>query len=114
MEKRILLVEPYRDLIALLGFFLEELGYCFDVASTADFDEKVFTTRCYRCVLINVDQNSGDWRDVGLRLAETASKLHVPVVMIADHKVDAATVAAKGWKPISEALHDGKTRRCHM
>ena len=67
-----------------------------------EVDEKDLTKKSYVCVLINIDQNSDPWRECGVSLAETASKLNVPVVMIADHEVDAATVAAKGWEPVQK------------
>ena len=100
MDERILLIEPYNDLIEVFSCFLEELGYQFDVVNGTDVDETNLSMNRYICVLINIDQNSGPWRECGVGLAETASRLHVPVVMIADHEVDAATVMAKGWKPV--------------
>jgi hypothetical protein len=60
------------------------------------------TKRRYECVLINLDQNSGQWRNLGLHLAERASRLHLPVVMIADHEVAAATISANGWTPVQK------------
>jgi DNA-binding NtrC family response regulator len=100
--KPILLIEPYEGLVEILGYFLEELGYQYDVVTGTEVDEKDLTKKSYVCVLINIDQNSRPWRECGVNLAETASKLNVPVVMIADHEVDAATVAAKGWAPVQK------------
>jgi DNA-binding NtrC family response regulator len=53
-------------------------------------------------VLINIDQNSNAWRTSGLKFAEIASKLHLPVVVIADYKLSAATATANGWNPIQK------------
>jgi len=100
--KWILLVEPYQELVDIIGFYLEELGYRFDVVSRTDLDEQELTKKSYQCVLINIDQNIGSWRTTGLTLAESVSRLHVPVVMIADHVVDAATVKAKGWRSVQK------------
>jgi DNA-binding NtrC family response regulator len=86
----------------MFGYFLEELGYQYDVVAGTDVDENDLTRKHYVCVLINIDQNSSPWRDRGLSLAQAASRLHIPVVMIADHEVDAATVTSKGWEPIQK------------
>jgi DNA-binding NtrC family response regulator len=102
VPKRILLVEPYRDLAEILGLYLEDLGYQFDLVAHAEFDEEYLARNSYDCILINADQNSALWSDAGIRLAETASKLSVPVVIIADHAVAASTVIAKGWKPLQK------------
>jgi DNA-binding NtrC family response regulator len=102
MGKRILLIEPYSDLADVIGFFLEELGFQFDLVTDPTICGNDLTKRRYQCVLINLDQNSDRWRDLGLRLAERASRLRLPVVMIADHEVAAATIAANGWKPVQK------------
>jgi DNA-binding NtrC family response regulator len=102
MVERILMIEPYGDLIDTIGLALEELGYCYDVVTDANISEKDFLKRPYACVLINIDQNSDQWRSSGLSFAETASKLKLPVVMIADHKLSAADAAASGWNPIQK------------
>ena len=59
----ILLVEPYYDLVKTLGFFLEELGFEYDVVRDAGHF-RIRPSR-YRCVLINIDQNNGRWRELG-------------------------------------------------
>jgi DNA-binding response OmpR family regulator len=100
MGKRILLIEPYVDLADMIGFYLEELGYQFDLVTDATMGEEDFTKSPYECVLINLDQNSDEWRNFGLCLAERASRAHLPVVMIADHEVAAATISANGWKSV--------------
>jgi MFS family permease len=98
MGERILLIEPYEDLVNSIGSALEELGYRYDVVTDADINERDLLDKPYACVLINIDQNSDAWRTSGLRFAETASKLHLPVVVIADYKLSAATATANGWK----------------
>ena len=100
MGNRILLIEPYVDLADMIGFYLKELGYQFDLVTDATMSVEDLTKSHYKCVLINLDQNSDQWRDLGLCLAERASSLHVPVVMIADHEVAAATISANGWKAV--------------
>jgi DNA-binding NtrC family response regulator len=102
MVERILLIEPYHDLVNTIGFALEELGYRFDVVTDANINEMDFLKKPYACVLINIDQNSDQWRSSGLSFAATASKLNLPVVMIADHKLSAATAFANGWKPLQK------------
>jgi DNA-binding NtrC family response regulator len=100
MENRILLIEPYGDLADMIGFYLKELGYQFDLVTDATISAEDLTKSHYKCVLINLDQNSDEWRESGLCLAERASSLHVPVVMIADYEVAAATISANGWKSV--------------
>jgi CheY-like chemotaxis protein len=97
MGERILLIEPYGDLAAIIGLYLEDLGHEFELVTDASSAGEQLTNEAYECILINVDQNSDQWRHQGLHLAETASKRHTPVVMIADHELDAATAEAKGW-----------------
>jgi hypothetical protein len=77
---------------------LEELGCQFDLVTDATMDD--LTKSHYECVLINLDQNSDEWRNLGLCLAERASRVHLPVVMIADKEVAAATISANGWKSV--------------
>jgi DNA-binding NtrC family response regulator len=100
MGKRILLIEPYVDLADMIGFYLEELGYQFDLVTDATMNVEDLTKSHYECVLINLDQNNDQWRNLGLCLAERASSLHLPVVMIADHEIAAATISANGWKSV--------------
>jgi len=96
MGKRVLLIEPYDHVANIIGLYLEDLGHEFDLVTEARAGGERLTEAAYDCVLINVDQNSDQWWDHGMRLGERASRLRIPVVMIADHKVDAATAAAKG------------------
>jgi len=102
MRWRILLIEPYHDVANVIGLFLEDLGHEFDVVTDAGAEGERLIKESYECVLINVDQNSAQWRDHGLRLAETASRNHTPVVMIADHELDAATAKSKGWTALQK------------
>ena len=102
MAERILLIEPYDDLVNTIGLALDELGYRYDVVTDANINESDFLRQPYVCVLINIDQNSDTWRRSGLNFAETASKLKLPVVMIADHKLSAATAFANGWNPLQK------------
>ena len=48
-------------------------------------------------VLINLDQNRTEGRKGGPQLAEAASTLGLPVIMIPDHELAAQTIKAKGW-----------------
>jgi DNA-binding NtrC family response regulator len=102
MARRILLVEPYKDLAEILGLYLEDLGFEFDLVVNTDVDEEYLTRESYDCILVNADQNSESWNEAGLRIAETASRLSIPVVIIADHAIAASTVTAKGWKPLQK------------
>ncbi len=97
MTSRVLLIEPYDDIATIIGLYLEDLGHEFDLVTDAGAGEQRLTAAAYDFVLINVDQNSNDWRDQGMRLARRAAGHQIPVVMIADHKLDAATAASKGW-----------------
>jgi len=97
---RILLIEPYDEVANVIGLYLEDLGHEFDLVTDASGEGERLIKECYECVLINIDQNSNQWRDHGLRLAETASRNHTPVVMIADHELDAATANARGWSAL--------------
>jgi DNA-binding NtrC family response regulator len=100
MAMRILLIEPYDDLSRIIGLCLEDLGHEFDLVADARACGGSLAEGRYGCILINVDQNSDRWRDHGLRLAESASRNHTPVVMIADHELDDATAKSKGWMAI--------------
>jgi DNA-binding NtrC family response regulator len=88
--------------LPLMGLYLEDLGYQFDLVTNTDVDEEYLASKSYDCVLVNIDQNSDSWRDAGLSLAEKASRLSVPVVMIADHAFAAQAATAKGWEPIQK------------
>ena len=99
---RMLLIEPSDDLSYTIGLFLEDLGHEFDLVSDATPCGGSLAKGRYGCILINVDQNSDQWRDHGLRLADTASRNHTPVVMIADHSLDAATAKSKGWTALQK------------
>jgi DNA-binding NtrC family response regulator len=102
MAQRILLVEPYKDIAALLGVYLEDLGYKFDLVTITDVNEEYLASNFYACVLVDIDHNSDSWRGAGLGLAEKASRLSLPVAMIADHAFAAQAAVAKGWKPIQK------------
>ena len=105
---RILLIEPYDDVAQVIGLYLEDLGHEFDLVTDASGDGERLIKECYECVLINVDQNSDEWRDHGLRLAETASRNHTPVVMIADHELDDAASQIKRLDGNPKTVHFGK------
>jgi DNA-binding NtrC family response regulator len=96
MGKRVLLIEPYDHLANIIGLCLEDLGYEFDLATNGATGGRRLSEGTYDCVLINIDQNSDEWEDQGIYLGKRASSRHIPVVMIADHKIDAATATAKG------------------
>jgi DNA-binding NtrC family response regulator len=102
MAKRILLVEPSQDIAEILRIYLEELGYQFEVVIHTEIDADCLASNSYDCVLVDIDQNSESWRDAGLSLAEKASRLSVPVVMIADHALAVQAATAKGWEPIQK------------
>jgi DNA-binding NtrC family response regulator len=102
MPQLVLLIEPFRPLVNIIGFFLDELGFEHDVVMTADEARKALNERRYDCVMVNVDQNSMSWRDSALELADKASGQGIPVVMIIDHQVAATAVASNGWKPIQK------------
>jgi DNA-binding NtrC family response regulator len=102
MARKILLIEPNQDIAEILGLFLEDLDYQFDLVTNADVDEGSLARNSYDCVLVNIDQNSDSWRDAGLSLAEKASRLSVPVVLVADHALAAQAAAAKGWLTIKK------------
>jgi len=102
MPQLVLLIEPFRPLVNVIGFLLDELGFEHDVVMTADEARKALNERRYDCVLVNVDQNSMPWRDASLELAEKASGLGIPVVMIIGHEVALTAVASNGWKPIQK------------
>jgi DNA-binding NtrC family response regulator len=97
MSRRILLVEPYDVLADLLVDILEHLDYETVVVSSGTIRESDLRETEYHCVLINLDQNSSRWRNKGLRLAEVASKVGLPVVMIPDHATATAIIEANGW-----------------
>jgi CheY-like chemotaxis protein len=108
MGERVLLIEPYDDLANIIGLYLEDLGHDFDLVTDAEAGGARLSEAAYDCVLINVDQNSDLWWDQGMHLGEPASRLRIPVVMIADHKVDAATAAAKGCPVIRKPFTSKK------
>lgn len=102
MSKRILLLEPY-DLVAdLLKELLDHLDYIADVETSGEIDEHNLQSRGYVCVLINLDQNRKGWPDYGIQLANIASRLNIPVVMIPDHETAAKTIDANGWHRIEK------------
>jgi DNA-binding response OmpR family regulator len=90
MGKRILLLEPYDVVADVITEVLDQLDYEADVVASGRLDENDLRARNYDCVLINLGQNRTEWREYGLRLAELASALGIPVMMIADHQVAAS------------------------
>jgi DNA-binding NtrC family response regulator len=103
--KHVLLIEPYDMIADVIVEILEQLDYEVDVGNSGTLTENDLRARDYHCVLINLDQNASGWRDKGLVLAEFASNVGLPVVMIPDHETATATIEAKGWlhfqKPFS-------------
>jgi hypothetical protein len=100
MSRRILLIEPYPGLAETFGMFLEEMDCDFDIVPTCGAGESCLTQRPYGLATINIDQNDSDWHDKGLLIAERAKELGIPVVMIADHQLDATTISENGWLAI--------------
>jgi DNA-binding response OmpR family regulator len=97
MRECVLLIEPYEFVAELLVEVLEALDYESDVVSSGGVQESDLLAKEYHCVLINLDQNSVGWRNKGLRLAEMASSIGLPVVMIPDHEMAIAEIEANGW-----------------
>ena len=97
MTKRALLVQSYDAVADLLTDVLAGLDYEADVITTGDFNEDHLRTGGYRCVFVNLDQNRPNRREHGLKLAEVAASLGVPVIMIPDHETADETIAAHGW-----------------
>jgi DNA-binding NtrC family response regulator len=96
MGKRALSIEPYDRLANIIGLCLQDLGHEFDLATDARISGDRLSEVAYDRILTNVDQNRNEWRLRGLRLGGHACDPGIPVVMIADHKTDAASAAAKG------------------
>ena len=82
MNRRVLLLEPYREVAEVITGLLDDLGYEVDIITSGDIERKELLAKKYACAFVNLDQNRSDWRDYGLRLAETASNAGIPVVMI--------------------------------
>jgi hypothetical protein len=99
-----LLVEPYDVVADVMADMLDQLGFKVTVIASGTL-RKNPSEKDYRCILINLDQNNRQWRDQGLKLAEVASKVEWPVVMIPDHGTAAAT-SGRGDQP------PGRRRRC--
>jgi DNA-binding response OmpR family regulator len=97
MRERVLLIEPYELIADLLVEVLDHLDYVSDIKSSGSVQESDLRAKEYHCVLINLDQNSVGWRNKGLRLAEMASDIGLPVVMIPDHEMAIAEIEANGW-----------------
>jgi DNA-binding response OmpR family regulator len=97
MRECVLLIEP-NDLVAeLLVNVLEVLDYESDVLTSGRVQESDLRAKHYRCVLIDLDQNSVGWRNKGLRLAEMATRSGLPVVMIPDHEMAITEIEGNGW-----------------
>jgi DNA-binding NtrC family response regulator len=97
MAKRVLLVEPYDVIADILVEILDQLHYETEVIESDSFRRKDLRAGEYHCVLINIDQNSTEWRDNGLRLAAMASQAGLAVVMIPDHETGDKVIRANGW-----------------
>jgi DNA-binding response OmpR family regulator len=97
MSDCVLLIEPYELVAELLVEVLEDLDYESDVVTSGSVQESDLRAKKYHCVLINLDQNDVGWRNKGLRLAEMASGIGLPVVMIPDHELAIAEIEANGW-----------------
>jgi DNA-binding NtrC family response regulator len=102
MSKRVLLLEPYDVVAAVITDLLDQLGYAADVVTSGSIDKTYLQEKSYHCVLVNLDQNRTEWQDYGLRLAQMASDLGIPVIMIPDHETAAQMIDAKGWLRISK------------
>ena len=102
MQKRILLLEPYEMVAEALTDCLRHLDYDVDVVTTGELDASRLRGGRYDCVLINLDQNRPNTRQGGLKLAEMATSLGMPVVMIPDYRLARDTLSAKGWLHIAK------------
>ena len=102
MSGRVLLVEPYEEIADVITGVLEDLNYQIDVVTSGRLTAKDLRNNGYRCVFINLDQNSSGCRNEGLRLAEIASELGVPVVLIPDHATAHATIQKNGWLSLTK------------
>ena len=102
MPKYVLLFEPFENLADMLVLSMEELGFKVDIGRPAGDGEELAREREYACVFINLDQNSHDWHSRGLALANKASALGLPVVMIPDNETAQAVIRAKGWLQIKK------------
>jgi DNA-binding NtrC family response regulator len=102
MSKRVLLLEPYDVVADVITDLLDQLGYATDVVTSGSIDKTDLHDKSYRCVLVNLDQNRAEWQNYGLRLAQMAAELGIPVVMIPDHETAAQTIDAKGWLRIAK------------
>ncbi len=102
MSKRVLLLEPYSVVAEVITDLLVDLDFEAQVVTSGVLDENDLRLGGYDCVLINLDQNRSEWRNYGLKLAQMASQLGIPVVMIPDHDIAAKTIDANGWLRINK------------
>lgn len=102
MNKYVLLFEPFEMLAKMLVLSMEELGFKVDIGNSAGDGGELTGTRQYACVFINLDQNRRDWHSHGLMLANKASQLALPVVMIPDNPTAQDVIRTKGWLQIKK------------
>jgi two-component system sensor histidine kinase/response regulator len=99
-SRRVLLVEPYPELSETLCDLLTEAGCEVHAAMTTYEMRVALQHERYDCVLLNIDQNSAP--DFGLELASEASAAGSRIIMIPDHDVDRAAIAARGWLQLTK------------
>ena len=97
MTPQILIVEPYEALAEMLSLSLESMGYSSEIARTDAVDEQQLVRGRFACVFINLDQNDRNFQVGGLKIAELASTLGIPVVMIPDNDVAQRIISERGW-----------------
>lgn len=102
MAKYVLLFEPFKMVADMLVLSMEELGFKVDLGDPSSDGGDALRARHYACVFINLDQNCKDWHSHGLMLANKASELGLPVVMIPDNTEAQGMIRAKGWLQIKK------------
>ena len=96
----VLLVEPFPDLRDVLRELMQYAGWIVDVAMTSDEMRVAIAQTHYDCVFLNLDQ--GRPKNFGLELADYAASRGSRIIMIPDHRIDPAVIAAKGWLQLRE------------
>ncbi len=91
----VLLVEPFPDLRDVLRDMMQYAGWTVDCAMTTYEMRLAIAQTKYDCVFLNLDQ--GRLLNFGLELAEYAAARGARIIMIPDHTIDLAAIAAKGW-----------------
>ncbi len=102
MKKYVLLFEPYKILADVLVLSMETLGFKVDIGNSSSDGIDDLRARPYACIFINLDQNYKDWHSHGLMLANKASEIGLPVVMIPDNPEAEDVIQAKGWLQIKK------------